>query len=165
MARNSRPLRVRDMRIYSVCDGASGILICLMVVFSPWAFGTTQPWAIWTMNIAGYWLGFLLAIKLAIRHFKEYRPPRWGEAPQKPSGVAGWFTAPNLTSALAALTVAVLGFCLISALNARSTYHEEALSFDYHNYTKWLPHSLDGHRTWLAFWNNLALACSFWAVR
>src|SRR5439155_764201 len=56
-------------------------------------------------------------------------------------------------------------YCLVSALNARSTYYEEALSFDYHNYVKWLPHSLDAHRTWLAFWNYLALACAFWAVR
>src|SRR5213080_394728 len=80
MVRNPRPLRVRDVRAYHVCDGASAILIYLMVLFSPWAFGTTQPWAIWTMNIGGYISGLLLAVKLAIRHFKDYHPPRWGEA-------------------------------------------------------------------------------------
>src|SRR5437660_3632762 len=80
MVRNSRPLRVRDMQIYRVCDSASEILIYLMVLFSPWAFGTTQAWAIWTINAAGYWLGLLLGVKLAIRHFRDYRPPRWGDA-------------------------------------------------------------------------------------
>src|SRR5258708_1262351 len=78
MVRNPRPLRVRDMQIYRICDGASGILIYLMVLFSPWAFGTTQPRAIWTMNIAGCVLGLLFAVKLAIRHYKDYRAPRWG---------------------------------------------------------------------------------------
>src|SRR5712671_4505408 len=80
MVRNPRPLRVRDVQAYRVCDGASEFLIYLMVLFSPWAFGTTQPWAIWTMNIAGYVLGLLLTVKLAIRHFKDYRPPRWADA-------------------------------------------------------------------------------------
>ena len=31
-----------------------------MIIFSPWAFGTTESWSIWTMNIAGYALGALL---------------------------------------------------------------------------------------------------------
>jgi len=211
MARNPRPLRVRDVQTYRVCDGASEFLIYLMVLFSPWAFGTTQPWAIWTMNIAGYVLGLLLAIKLAIRHFKDYRPPRWAGAEttdrgcveDQPQHVAslvgakfsnalpvanrsGWsstqprsgkslappfrshpfLTASNLTSSLAALTVAILGYCLIGALNARATYHPATLSSDYHEHViKWLPNSLDSHRTWAALCNYLALACSFWAVR
>jgi O-antigen ligase len=153
------------------------------------------------MNIAGYVLGLLLAIKLAIRFFKGYRPPRWRkrdhveiagerstEAPLPAGSSQGKgetrdsrqfmqplslpamksarkFTAANLSKALAVLTVAILGFCLVSALNAFSTYDETALSFEYHSFLKWLPHSLDSHRTWLTFWNYLALACSFWAVR
>src|SRR6266567_1821015 len=80
MVRNPRPLRVRDLQTYRVCDSASEILIYLMVLFSPWAFGTTQSWAIRTMNMAGYSLGLLLAVKLAIRHFRDYHPPRWADA-------------------------------------------------------------------------------------
>src|SRR5213593_2156363 len=72
-----RPLRARDVLIYKFCDDLSQILIYLMVLFSPWAFGTTQPWSIWTMNSAGYLLGLLLAVKLAIRQIKDYHPPRW----------------------------------------------------------------------------------------
>ena len=48
-----------------------------MVVFGPWVFGTTQPWAIWAMNIAGYVLGLLLLVKLFIRWLKGYQPGRW----------------------------------------------------------------------------------------
>ena len=36
------------------------VLIYTMVVFGPWAFGTTQPWSIWLMNGAGYALGVIL---------------------------------------------------------------------------------------------------------
>jgi len=68
---------VRDVHLYTVCESATAILVYVMVVFSPWAFGTTQPWSIWTMNAAGYLLGIMLALKLFIRHSKSYRPRRW----------------------------------------------------------------------------------------
>ena len=75
--RKHRPLRARDVQLYRACEDLTEPLIYFMVVFSPWAFGTTQPWSIWLMNAAGYLLGLLLAAKLAIRWLKGYRPPRW----------------------------------------------------------------------------------------
>src|SRR6266446_481554 len=133
-----------------------------MALFSPWAFGTTQPWSIWTMNCAGYILGVLLAVKLAIRRLKGYHPGRWkteGPIPYPTSHI------PYPIPALIVLTVAILGYCLVGALNARSTWHPNELTFAYHQYIKWLPHSFDSTRTWVAFWSYLALACSFWALR
>ena len=53
----------------------------------------------------------------------------------------------------------------MSALNARSTYNPVTRLFEYHRCLAWLPHSMDGHRTWFAFWTYLGLAGSFWAVR
>ncbi len=53
----SRPLLARDVQIYMVCEHLTEPLIYLMVLFSPWAFGTSQPWSIWVMNSAGYLLG------------------------------------------------------------------------------------------------------------
>ena len=77
--RLSFPLCARDVQIYLACEHLTEGLIYLMVVFSPWAFGTSQPWAIRVMSGAGYCLGGMLAVKLAIRWLKGYRPPRWDE--------------------------------------------------------------------------------------
>ena len=75
--RKSRSLRPLDVQIYQASEALTEPLIYLMVLFGPWAFGTTQPWSIWGMTIAGYLLGGMLVVKLAIRWFKGYRPPRW----------------------------------------------------------------------------------------
>lgn len=75
---SSRILRPRDLQRYRACENGTAGLIYFMVVFSPWAFGTTQPWAIRTMDAAGYLLGLLLALKLWVRWRKGYRPARWG---------------------------------------------------------------------------------------
>src|SRR5450759_1675692 len=74
----NRILRPRDLRRYRACETGTAGLIYFMVVFSPWAFGTTQPWAMRTMDAAGYCLGLLLALKLWIRWRKGYRPTAWG---------------------------------------------------------------------------------------
>jgi len=166
-----------------------------MAVFSPWAFGATDDWAVWVMNFGGYALGALLAVKLAVRWLKGHRPPRWeregtpSPRPSPPGEGEGrpprWDKAqsargeaesvvrrregvPNgrrLTAVLAGLTVAIPAYCLAGALNARATYHREMLGFEYHEYIKWLPASFDSRSTWFVFWCSLALACSFWAVR
>ena len=169
----TRPLCARDVQFYRVCEDLTEALIYAMVVFSPWAFGTTQPWSIWVMNGAGYLLGLMLACKVTIRRIKGYHPPRWddgqrAEGGREESGVRGQggMAASRLTAMLAGLTVAILGYCLISAVNARSTFYRGDLSFAYHpSCINWLPHSFDGGRTWLAFWTYLGLALSFWAIR
>ncbi|HEY5913133.1 MAG TPA: O-antigen ligase family protein [Verrucomicrobiae bacterium] len=147
-------LRAADVQLYRAGDLLSGAIICLLVVFSPWAFGTTERWSMWVMNCGGYALGALLLVKLTIRRFRGYRPSRWiseGTAP--------------LTYALAALTGLLLAYCLVSALNARATFDERSLTFAYRDCIRWLPHSLDASATWFAFWTYLGLACCFWAVR
>jgi O-antigen ligase len=160
-------LRATDVQVHRICDDLSSVLIFPMIVFSPWAFGTTQPWSIWTMNVAGFALGILLLAKLFIREVKGFRPPRW----EKFSARSGWTSrrrhplAQLLTRTLAGLTVALLLYCLTSACNVAATYNLDARLFEYHHYLHWLPHSLDGHRTWSAFWMYLGLAGSFWGIR
>lgn len=136
-----------------------------MVIFSPWAFGTTQAWSVWTMNGCGYVLALLLGIKVSIRRLKQYDPPRWERTEDGGETGGGRNSSAGLTSVMAWLTVAVLGYTLVSAANARSTWRAGALSFEYHEFSAWLPHSLDSGATWRVFWNYLALAASFWAVR
>jgi hypothetical protein len=139
--------------VYSLCDGLSEFIIYFLVIFSPWAFGTTQPWSIWTVNTAGYALGLLLAVKFALRWAKGYRPPRWNVC--APKFVRGF---------LAVLTLLLLTYCLVSAVNARASYRDDTLTFDYHECITWLPHSFDAAATWSAFWRYLGLACAIWAI-
>jgi hypothetical protein len=175
-----RPLRAGDVQFYRLCEDLTEPLIYFMVVVGPWAFGTTQSWSIWLMNGAGYLLGLLLAGKLAIRWAKGYEPARWGEGrggegrSPKVEGRRlegggrgrGRVGAARLTAILAGLTVAILGYCLVSAINARATANLADGTFTYHDASiRWLPHSFDSNRTWLAFWTYLGLAFSFWAVR
>lgn len=142
-----------------------------MVLFGPWAFGTTQTWSLWVMNIAGYGLGVLWLLKYAIAAVRRYRLPAWGLAGLPPAGagtrlpisVHHW---PRCTLSLATLTVMLLLYCLISALNARATSASPLTSnLDYHDCIGWLPHSFNSKATWFAFWTYLGLACAFWSIR
>jgi len=122
-----------------------------MVVFAPWAFGTTQGWSMRVMNVGGYLLGTLLAVKWILRG-------RTGNPLPRP--------APGVVAkALAVVTVAILGWCLVSALNAQFDYLSGEFRADPRPHVKWLPHSLDRNATWTVFWNWLALAGVFWAAR
>ena len=137
-----------------------------MLVFSPWAFGTTQQWSIWVMNFAGFALGILLLPKLFIRHWKKYPAPRW-DCISAHSGKLSHHrhrTTRLLARVLAALTLAVLGYILVSALNVAAIYDADTRVFQYEHYLAWLPHSFDGQRTWFHFWMYLGLAASFWSV-
>ena len=117
-----------------------------MIVFSPWAFGTTQPWSIRLMNIGGYTLGILLLARILCFRPASFLPPA------------------RLTMALAAVTVAILAYVLISAANAEFTYIRKEFRADWRPHKDWLPHSLDRLASWQTFWNWLALACVFWAA-
>lgn len=137
-------------RFYTICEVATEAVIYFMVIFSPWAFGTTQRWSIWTLNFAGFLLGGILVLKLFSRWLNR------NTAKAGPS---------RLTIAQAALTVLILAYCLISILNARATYDRATQQFVYRDCIRWLPHTYDIQSSWFAFWNYLALALSFWAIR
>lgn len=151
-------------RLLVGCDGATEGLIYFMVIFSPWAFGTTQPWSKAVMDGAGYLLGGLLAAKWLLRGAKggplaSWRRPENAQTGDQHSGGSRW-----PLRLLAGLTMLILGYCLTSALNARGTFMRSGLSFDYHDCLKWLPHSYDRISTWRTFWHALAFALAFWAV-
>jgi O-antigen ligase len=152
--------------VYRICDDLSGALILPMLIFSPWAFGTTQPWSIGWMNYAGDALGVLLLVKLFLRHAKGYPAPRWTGISSR-SGMFTRRTHPAtrlLTRGLAVLTAAVLAEIFISALNEAAIFNPETRVFQYQHCLVWLPHSFDGQRTWNYFWMYLGLAAVFWSV-
>jgi len=160
-------MRATEVQLYRAAEQLTEATIYFMVVFSPWAFGSTEPWAIWFMNSASYLLGLLLLLKLAIRFGRGYQPARWFAANRSRQGDSGWagvFDAKGLTWVLAVLTVLLLAFCLTSALNARASFDERSLTFVYHDCIRWLPHSLDSGASWFAFWTLLGLGSFFWAL-
>ena len=150
---------------YHAADASSELIIYTLVIFSPWAFGTTQAWSIWVTNIAGFSLGALLFFKLGIRHLGGYRPPRWAGEADKSSSASLSSTLPAIARiGLLTLTIGFVCFCLTSAVNARSSYHPYQFSFDYFKHLSWLPYTYDRDSSWFAFWNYFALALSFWAI-
>jgi hypothetical protein len=171
----------RTPALYQLCDLGSEGLIYFILVFGAWAFGATQPWSIWTLNIANYLLGLLWLCKGIVRWTSGYRPRRWNNpdarstpatgAPNLPSELLPvdrprrWNWDRFLTLALGILTLLVLGYCLVSAVNARATFLAQTLRFEYYDSVPWLPHSYDRPRTWFVFWQFLGLALFFWATR
>ncbi len=140
---------------YRVADGVTEGLLYALVVFTPWAFGTTQEWAMWTMNVGGYLLGAALATKWVVRWRTGYRPARWGTGAHQ-----------GLVVALAILSGLIVAWCLVSAINARAVYLPRESRFEYReHYLAWLPHSYNAPSSWFAFWLYLGLACTFWATR
>ena len=157
--------RNRTPKPYRWADIGTEALIYFTVIFGPWAFGTVHDWAITTMNLANYGIGALLLTKWAVRYKTGYYPPRWttqknGQStPQPPK--RDW-----RTKAVAALTIYMLGYILISILNVRATFNHEFNFFEYEeNYIKWLPHTYDKSATIQSFLNFLGLACCFWGIR
>lgn len=140
------------------------------MIFTPWAFGTTQSWSIWTANILGYLVGVLWAAKLVIRRLHEFQPARWGETlvVAEDSGDA---QPPDrkpepFVIALGGVTLVMLTYILVSALNARAHYDPVSRQFEYFaEPIRWLPYSYDSNATWQVFWQYLALACVFWGTR
>lgn len=142
-----------------------GGIICLAVIFLPWAFGTTQEWSIWTANVAGYALAAVTILAACID-----KRIRTGDQRTKPGpGQEGWIAPEPFQKswvfwAAAALTAGCLAYVAISIFNAASDYDEALNLFAPRPHVRWLPHSLDRHRTWDALFNYLGLACFFWAT-
>ena len=150
-------LRAWHVRLHQLSDDLSGGLILGMVVLCPWWFGTTQPTAMAVTDALGHALGALLLIKAWVRHGAGFRAARWLAEPRPVS-------LRRLMQALAAITIFLLAWCAVSALNARAAWIREQAAFEYFNSVPWLPHSLDRARTWSEFQHMAAWAAFFWSV-
>ena len=145
---------------YERIDQISGGVLLTILVVSPWAFGSTQPAVIWTLNVAGFALGLLLAAKLWIRKCLGHSPTRW--TPVTHNGLRSGGAFPVV---LMLITALLLIYVAISALNARADYDPTKLTLNYREYIRWLPHSYDRAGTWRIFFDYLAWACMFWGLR
>ena len=173
----TRHASLRAILAYDRCDQFSEALIYFVILFSPWVFGTphfwsgfnlTHFWATKVLNVAGYAMGLLLSYKLLVRWWLSYKPSRWRIDSQKQfrGSIAITSNLPRiLTVGLVILSIAIPGYCLVAAVNARAVYDPVRTDFTYHSHLAWLPHSYDSRRSWQGFVNFTALACMFWAVR
>jgi O-antigen ligase len=119
-----------------------------MIIFSPWAFGTTQRWSITLMNVAAIALGVMLVVnRLASRAAKEE---------------SRRFAWPVVV--LASATFFLLGYSLVSAVNSAATYLPSELRLESRPHIRWLPHSFDGPSSWKTFWSLLGLTSVFWST-
>lgn len=144
---------------FSILDGAMGILICLSIVVSPWAFGTVHKLTITALNIIGYSLGLALLGKWAICRWKDFSAPRW-----TPHNTTDHHS--RLTRILVFLSLSILAFIFVHAINARASLSSDTLTFTYYaSYISWLPHSYDASKTWDILFNYSALCMGFWATR
>ena len=136
-------------RLGSITDLVTAGLVYAMIVFSPWAFGTTQLWSVQWMNAGGYALGALLLIKCIARR-------------QLITSSAQ--SVRRVSFALLLIIGLILAYVFVAAVNAEFTYVAHEFRRDPRPYIKWLPHSLDRLASWQVFRNWVALACVFWAV-
>ena len=159
---------MRQPKLHKWADKCTEILIYFIVLFSPWAFGTTEHWSIWTMNITAYALGALLVSKWIIRWPTGFRP--WpSEAPKNETSPRQHrlrLIEKNCTALSAVFMILLLGYILTSAINARASFNLETHEYTYfEGINKSLPHSYDAKGTWFLFWQYLGLIVLFWSTR
>jgi len=135
------------MRLQERCHAALEPLLLLTIVFAPWALGATAPWSERGLTVLGLLLG-LLAVAA--------RPAgASGHTPRRPFLLAfgiGW--------------IGFLLYVAISAANSRATAElaDGGVFLAYRDCVRWLPHSYDGPRTWMALAKHLAVAGIFLAT-
>jgi len=159
-------LSLRTLRLYQLCDLLSGPLIYLILICGVWVLGTTRIWIEWMIDYLCYGLGVLLAVKLAIRLCTGFRNARWDERARSPDEPVSSSAGERrfLNRALGLLTALILGYILLTVVNAGSAYRPADKIFDYFKCLSWLPHSYDRTSGWFAFCNYSALAILFWGV-
>lgn len=154
--------QLRTPLSYKICDHITEGVLYFSIVFAPWAFGTTKAPETWILDAAGFLLGILLVTKWILRWRLGYGPSRWLD----PDGGRRTAVAGKTTWLLAFITVELLFYCVLGALNARASIDTVTDRFVYNPHTLlWLPHSYDYPATWAYTAHYLAFACTFWAAR
>ena len=142
---------------YRGLDFLTELLVFTILVFSTWAFGTTEPWSISAVNGLNYLLGTTFLMKWVFRAVTGYQPNQWSSERRLVARIWPWLAG--------TATLLLLSYIGVSAWNARAIYHLQEQRFEYLNYLAWLPHSYDQAKSWERFYRCLAAACFFWALR
>lgn len=138
----------------AVLELIGGALLCLLVVITPWLYGTTEEWSVRLMNIGSYIAGIVVAIAAILNWVrKREAPPATSWRERLPGAV---FLALNLS---------MLGLCAVALWNARATFSVEARSFSYREYNPALPTSYDADLTAETLATLAACFAVFWSLR
>ena len=142
-------MKIKD----NASDKLIEILIYFIIIFSVWAFGTTENWSIWVVNITSYVLGILLCLKSYISYAKYRNKFIYTKKQQTILKI-------SLYSAFLLLL-----YIFTSATNSRAQFDASTKIYSYsETYIKYLPHSYDSNLTWNLFSQYLAYIIIFWAV-
>ena len=147
-------------------DKLSEIIIYFVLIFSPWAFGTTENWSIWTINIAAFTLGFLLISKFSVNRIVNFKKQLkshnilLNHKRKRPQQIQV-----SCDILLVFFMLLLLGYILLSAINASASFNLYTKEYTYfENYNESLPHSYDSKATWFLFWQYLGIFIFYWAT-
>jgi hypothetical protein len=136
-----------------ILEWIGGALLCLLIIATPWMFGTTEDWSIGVMNFGSYGAGLIMLMAAILN--------RIAGATIDTSGRERIFKYLFFT-----LNLAVLVFCAIALWNARATFSEETRSFAYHpSYNRSLPTTYDSDATRAQLLQFVGFFVVFWSVR
>ncbi len=156
----------RAPEAYATCDALTGWLVHALAIFTPWAFGSTESWAVRIATALALALGGIWLAKLVVRAREEYTPPRWGDDEPDPEAsddeAAQNAPTDRWVWLLGIAQTAVLVLILASLVMAPG--QSQAPSTDSTG-PRWLPGTLDRDATLEALIVYLGLVGTFWATR
>ena len=118
--------RLNEPVFQKYTDKLTEILIYFCVIFSPWAFGTTESWSIWTMNIAAYTLGLILIVKCIFNFATKFKYTLGSGAIR--------LKIINILNILLTFSIFILFiYILISAINARASFNPITKEYIYYD--------------------------------
>ena len=159
--------RSREPKLHKLADKFTEILIYFIIIFSTWAFGATEVWSIWCINISAYALFLLLVIKWITRLKTKYniRTNSYNETLlQRPIqlNILQKFSTILLSTSMILLLI----YIALCAINARASFNVESHEFKYYEeFNNNLPHSYDARGTWFLFWQYLGIVFLYWGTQ
>jgi O-antigen ligase len=138
-----------------ILEWIGGACLCLLVVATPWLFGTTEDWSVRLMNIGSYVAGAIFALAAVLSRFAKREEPF---ARSRREHIFSFI--------FLALNLSMLAFCAIALWNARATFSVFDQSFNYReDYNRSLPTTYDADLTRDTLMSLLACCVVFWSVR
>ena len=166
MTKKEKRLNNFEPVLHKLADKLTEILIYFIAIFSPWAFGATEPWSIWTINISACLLGMLLLFKWILRSIYKYTTNNKIYKLDLNSNQTRIKNIHKICNILLnASLLMLIAYIATSATNARASFDLETKEYTYFNeFRNFLPHSYDANASWILFWQFLGLLILYFSV-